>query len=260
MLWLVVCELRKLKKSNILWIIIAGAFFSAFVTFMQFIMAQNMDNQVSNFEEFYLATIWNNFCVAFPFVITIMGGMIFDQEYSSGTLKSIITIPISIKRLYFAKIFVIGILVFALSVINHMFLIVGANLLHLQSINGVHILKSFLQIFGIAIFILIAVLPLIIWGFRKVNGYYPMLVVAFMYGFFGGFLIPKGIGDFYPITAGLRIIQYAVLPKGSTFVALVTMAIMILISILIICFVPYSYERATQSNKKVKVKKFGQRL
>lgn len=221
MLWLVVCELRKLKKSNILWIIIAGAFFSAFVTFMQFIMAQNMDNQVSNFEEFYLATIWNNFCVAFPFVITIMGGMIFDQEYSSGTLKSIITIPISIKRLYFAKIFVIGILVFALSVINHMFLIVGANLLHLQSINGVHILKSFLQIFGIAIFILIAVLPLIIWGFRKVNGYYPMLVVAFMYGFFGGFLIPKGIGDFYPITAGLRIIQYAVLPKGSTFVALV---------------------------------------
>ena len=96
MVQLVICELRKLKKSNILWIIIAGAFFSAFVTFMQFIMSQNIHHQVSNFEEFYMAMIWNNFCVAFPFVITIMGGMIFNQEYSSGTLKSIITIPISI--------------------------------------------------------------------------------------------------------------------------------------------------------------------
>ena len=255
MVQLVICELRKLKKSNILWIIIAGAFFSAFVTFMQFIMSQNIHHQVSNFEEFYMAMIWNNFCVAFPFVITIMGGMIFNQEYSSGTLKSIITIPISIKKLYFAKIFMIGILVFALSVVNYIFLFIGANLLHLQGINGFHILKSFLQILGIAIFIFIAVLPLIIWGFRKVNGYYPMLVLSFMYGFFGSFIIPKGIGDFYPITAGLRIIQYAVLPKGSTFTAFITVAIMMIISILMICLTPYSYERATQSNTKVHVKK-----
>ena len=134
MLRLTVCELRKLKKSNILWIIIAGAFFSAFVTFVQFVMAQNIDPQASTFEDFYLAAIWNNFCVAFPFVITIMGGMIFNQEYSSGTLKSILTIPISIQRLYFAKIFVISILVLALSAINHVFLMIGSILLQLQGI------------------------------------------------------------------------------------------------------------------------------
>ena len=255
MLRLTVCELRKLKKSNILWIIIAGAFFSAFVTFVQFVMAQNIDLQAGTFEDFYLAAIWNNFCVAFPFVITILGGMIFNQEYRSGTLKSILTIPISIQRLYFAKIFVIGILVLALSAINHVFLIIGAVLLQLQGISSFHLLKSFLQIFGIAVFIFIAVLPLIIWGFRKVNGYYPMLIVAFMYGFFGSLLIPKGFGDFYPITAGLRIMKYAVLPKGSSSMAFITVAIMIFISISIICFVPYSYEKAAQSSKKVNVKK-----
>ena len=254
MLQLVTCEFRKLKKSNILWIIIVGAFFSAFVTLMQFIMAQNIDSQASNFEEFYMAAIWNNFCISFPFVITIMGGMIFNQEYSSGTLKSIITIPISIKRLYLAKIFTISVLAIALSVINYLFVIAGANLLHLQGIEGFHILKSFLQILGMGIFIFIAVLPLIIWGFRKINGYYPMIVIAFMYGFFGMFIIERGIRDFYPITAGLRIVKYAVLPEGSTLAAVTTVAIMVLISILMICLVPYSYESAMQNNKKVNVK------
>lgn len=252
---LVICELKKLKKSNILWIIIAGAFFSAFATFVQHKMALSIDDQVSNFEEFYLAVIWNNFCMSFPFVITIMGGMIFNQEYSSGTLKSIITIPVSIKRLYMAKIIITGALVLALSVINYLFVIAGAYLLRLQGIGGSLLFRSFLQILGMAVFIFIAVLPLIIWGFRKINGYYPMIVIAFMYGFFGIFLLPRGIGDFYPITAGLRIVKYADLPEGSTFAAVTTVAIMVLISILIICLVPYSYESATQNNKKVNVKK-----
>lgn len=255
MLQLVTCELRKLKKSNLLWIIIAGAFFSAFVTFIQYIMALSIEEQGSNFEEFYMAAIWNNFCISFPFVITIMGGMIFNQEYSSGTLKSIITIPISIKRLYLAKIISISILVVALSVVNYLFVIAGANLLHLQGIGGFHVLKAFLQILGIAIFIYIAVLPLIIWGFRKINGYYPMTIAAFMFGFFGMFLLPRGVGDFYPITAGLRIVKYAVLPEGSALTAWLTVAIMVLVSILIVCLVPYSYESATQSNKKAHVKK-----
>ena len=254
MLRLVTCELRKLRKSNITWIIITGAFFSVFVTFMQFITAQNIDNQIADFEEFYMAVIWNNFCLAFPFVITIMGGTIFDQEYSSGTLKSIITIPVSIKGLYAAKIISISILVIALSAINYLFVILGANLLHLPGIGGFHLIKSFLQIFGTAIFIYIAVLPLIIWGFRKRNGYYPMLLIAFMYGFAGMLLLPRGLGDFYPITAGLRIVKYAVLPEGSALTAWLTVAVMVLISILIVCLVPYSYERATQSNKKANVK------
>ena len=255
MLQLVTCEWKKLKKSNILWIIMAGAFFSVFVTFMQFIMALNIDDHISNFEDFYVSTIWNNFCVAFPFVITIMGGMIFNQEYSNGTLKSIITIPISIKRLYIAKIIIIGVLVLVLSVRNYLFMIAGANLLHLPGIEGFHIVKSFLQILGMGIFIFIAVLPLIIWGFRKINGYYPMLVIAFMYGFFGMFILPKGLGDFYPITAGLRIIKYVDLPEGSTFAALLSVAVMVLISILLIYLVPYSYEEATQSSQKANVKK-----
>ena len=81
-----------------------------------------------------------------------------------------------------------------------------------------------------------------------------MLCIAFMYGFFGNFLIPRGLGDFYPITAGLRIIQYAVLPEGNIFVALLTVAIMILISVGMICLAPYSYERAIQNNKKPDIK------
>lgn len=255
MLQLVLCELQKLKKCNILWVIATGALFSAFMTFIQFVMAQNIDHQAADFEQFYMAAIWNNFFVAFPLIITLMGGMIFNQEYSNGTLKAILTIPISIKKLYAAKIIVIGFLVLALSIVNDIFVFIGANLLHLQGINGLPMMKSLLQICGIAIFIYIAVLPLIIWGFRKVNGYYPMLVVAFMYGFFGSLLIPKGFGDFYPITAGLRIMKYAVLPKGSSSAAFITVAIMIFISISIICFVPYSYEKALQSSKKVNVKK-----
>ena len=254
MLQLVLCELQKLKKCNILWVIATGALFSAFMTFIQFVMAQNIDHQAADFEQFYMAAIWNNFFVAFPLIITLMGGMIFNQEYSNGTLKAILTIPISIKKLYAAKIIVIGFLVLALSIVNDIFVFIGANLLHLQGINGLPVMKSLLQICGIAIFIYIAVLPLIIWGFRKVNGYYPMLCIAFIYGFFGNFLIPRGLGDFYPITAGLRIIQYAVLPEGNIFVALLAVAIMILISVGMICLAPYSYERAIQNNKKPDIK------
>ncbi len=245
MLRMVVCELEKLKRSNVLWVICAGAFFSAFMTFIQFVMAQSVDSQAADFEAFYMAAIWNDFYAAFPLVITLMGGMIFNQEYSNETLRTILTIPVSIKRVCAAKAVVIGLLVLALSIVNYIFVFIGAGLLHLQGVTGFHIMKSLLQICGIAIFVYIAVLPLIIWGFRKVNGYYPMICLAFMYGFFGSYAVPGGQGDVYPITAGLRIINYDVLPEGDVFVASLTMAIMLLISAGIIFLAPYSYERAT---------------
>jgi len=250
MLHLVTCEAWKLKRSAIVWIILAGAFFSAFITFLQFVMAQSIDSQSVNFEEFYTATIWNDFSMAFPVVITIMGGMVFNQEYSNGTLKSIITIPISITKLYGAKVIAIGILTLALSVASYLFVIAGAHALRLDGIDGFHMVKSFLQTCGMAICIFIAVLPLIIWGFRKVNGYYPLLSVAFMYGFFGIVFISRGIGDFYPITAGLRIIGYAGLPEGGMLAACMAMAAMICISVAMICLIPYSYERAIQVERR----------
>lgn len=66
MLQLVLCELQKLKKCNILWVIATGALFSAFMTFIQFVMAQNIDHQAADFEQFYMAAIWNNFLWPFP--------------------------------------------------------------------------------------------------------------------------------------------------------------------------------------------------
>ena len=91
--------------------------------------------------------------------------------------------------------------------------------------------------------------------FRKVNGYYPMMCIAFMYGFCGNFLIPRGLGDYYPVTAGLRIIQYDVLPQGNNAVAYITMLAVLLLSVLMIVFIPYSYEKAIHLKAKKKVKK-----
>ncbi|EOI33261.1 ABC transporter permease [Enterococcus faecalis] len=252
---LLICELKKLKRSNVFWIILAGAFFSAFMTYVQFVMAQSVDSQSTNFVEFYMGAIWNNFFVAFPFSITIIGGMIFNQEYSNATLKSIMTVPVSIKSLSFAKVIIIGILAFILSLTNFIFVVIGAGLLHLPEITVFHLIKSLLQICGIGMCIYIAVLPLIIWGFRKLNGYYPMMCLAFMYGFCGNFLIPRGLGDYYPVTAGLRIIQYDVLPQGNNIAAYVTILAMLIISVLMICFIPYSYEKAIHLKAKKKTKK-----
>lgn len=252
---LLICELKKLKRCNVFWIILAGAFFSAFMTYVQFVMSKSVDNQVTNFMEFYMAAIWNNFFVAFPFSITITGGMIFNQEYSNATLKSIMTVPVSIKRLSFAKVIIIGVLAFILSLANFIFVVIGAALLHLPEITTFHLIKSLLQICGIGMCIYISVLSLIIWGFRKMNGYYPMMCIAFMYGFCGSFLIPRGLGDYYPLTAGLRIIQYDVLPQGNNVVAYITMLAVLLLSVLMIVFIPYSYEKAIHLKAKKKRKR-----
>lgn len=247
---LIMGEFLKLKKNSILAVLFTGAFFPIFVTAMQVLMSHSVEAEDLTFMSFFGATIWNNFSIAFPFMITLIAGMMFNQEYLNDTLKSLICIPISIKKLMFAKLIAVGVLVIILGVLNATMVCILAFIFGFSNLNMQNIIGAYSQICISGFCVFLSVTPLIIWASKKVNRYYLSVGIAFFYGFCSIFAVSKGWSDYYPVTAGLRIAGYFILPGGNIEIAFLSLSIVILLSVLEVFIMPFSYENGIQFEKK----------
>ena len=79
---------------------------------------------------------------------------------------------------------------------------------HVTDITPTLLRVSLSQIVGVGFFNFLAVAPVIAWFARKRNGFFTGVGLAFFYGFCGIFVAGRKLTDFYPVTAGLGIIQY----------------------------------------------------
>ena len=62
-------------------------------------------NKVWDFQYFIQQVIISNCTLFFPIIITLVAVYIISRETTDDTLKSILTVPISYKKLLIAKIF-----------------------------------------------------------------------------------------------------------------------------------------------------------
>lgn len=62
-------------------------------------MATASDGAVHTPENFSNSVIWNNFSLVFPATITMIAGYIIGKERVDDTLKNILTIPITFRKL-----------------------------------------------------------------------------------------------------------------------------------------------------------------
>lgn len=204
MINIIVTEFLKLKRYSILWVGIVAVLFSALLAAFQ----QSSSNEIIKYESCVNSVIWNNFSMAFPFMIVLIGGYIINREYVDHTLKNILAVPISFRRLLAGKVITVGLMAALYGFFSFLCtLVLGVIFCH-GDISLILVMKSFVQLVGMGLCCYLAVLPIIIFFSRKQNGFLAGTGLAFVYGFCGIFIAGRALTDYYPITAGLGIIKF----------------------------------------------------
>lgn len=204
MINIIITEFQKLKRYSILWVGIVAVLFSALLAAFQ----QNSGNEIMQYESYTNSVIWNNFSMAFPFMIVLIGGYIINREYVDHTLKNMLTVPIPFRKVLAGKVITVGLVTALYGFFSFLCTFVLGALFYHGDMSLVLIMKSFFQLIGLGLCCYLAVLPIIIFFSRKQNGFLAGTGLAFVYGFCGIFIAGRALTDYYPITAGLGIIKF----------------------------------------------------
>lgn len=236
MLNIVISEFNKLRRYNILWIGIVAVFFSALLAAFQI----GTTGSVMSYQLFFNNVIWNNFSLAFPFVIVLIGGFLIDREYTDNTLKSLLTVPISFRKILVGKLIVTGILAVLFAIFSFVCtLLLAIGVLHCENMTSILLGLSFVQIIEVGFLNFLAVAPLVAWFSRKRGSFFAGVAIAFFYGFCGIFVAGRNLTDFYPITAGLGIVRYTG-QEGAIYNPLIGALVLLFMVILTMIFIAFA--------------------
>ncbi len=246
---IITTEFQKIKRYNILWIEVVAVLFSALLAVFQ--LSSSHGSDPLTYESFANGVIWNNFSLAFPFGIALIGGYIINREYTDQTLKNVLTVPISLRKLLTCKLIALGGLTVLLSLFSFICTVTFGLIFCHVGISLALICKSLVQILVVDICCYIAVLPIVAYFGRKQNAFLTGVGIAFVYGFCGVFVAGRNLTDFYPITAGLGLAGYngdASTVYHPIIGAMVLVTILILTAI-ILAFTP-NYDKVMTVSKK----------
>lgn len=206
MVRIIKAEFYKLKRYHILWAGVALMLLSVLLT-----LFTSMANDGSVWDFAYLTeqVIKNNMSMIFPMCITLIAGYIISRERTDDTLKSILTVPVSFRRLLAGKLIVCGALSVIFGVICGVFTVLAEFAAGFPGFSFLLAVKAVLQITAVNFFLYLAVLPIIVLTSRAANGFLAGVILAFVYGYGGMFAAGNmTLANLYPITASLGMVGY----------------------------------------------------
>lgn len=216
MLNLVIVEFVKIKRYNLQWILITGAFFPVLMTALQMSILPEDSGISLSYHDVVTGLIWNNCTIAFPFVIAVIGGMMMDREFTDNTLKSVLTVPVAFRKLLAGKLVATAVLSQVLAVLNFAGSIIIALILGVADITPTELGLALLNTCLISLCSFVAVAPLIAICAHKQGRYLAGIAVAFVYGVVGVFIAGRELGQIYPVTAGLYMIDFEGMAAGAS--------------------------------------------
>ena len=164
MVRIVKTEFYKLKRYHILWAGVALMLLSVLLT-----LFTSMANDGSVWDFAYLTeqVIKNNMSMIFPMCISLIAGYMISREQTDDTLKNILTVPISFKKLLTGKLIVCGVLSIIFGLICSLFTIIAEMIVGFPGFEISLALKAALQITAVNFFLYLAVLPIIALTCRR---------------------------------------------------------------------------------------------
>ena len=114
-------EFSKMKRYSVIWIGVATMFT---VVLLARFMATASDGATHTLMNFSSSVIWNNLVLIYPATIALIAGYIIDRERTDDTLKNILTIPVSFRKMLIGKLIAVGCMAAALSVIEFLFTLI----------------------------------------------------------------------------------------------------------------------------------------
>ena len=257
MIRIIKTEFYKLKRYHILWAGVALMLLSVLLT-----LFTSMANDGSVWDFAYLTeqVIKNNMSMIFPMCISLIAGYMISREQTDDTLKNILTVPVSFKRLLTGKLIVCGVLSIVFGLICSLFTVIAELIVGFPGFHFSLILQAVLQITAVNFFLYLAVLPIIIITSRKSSIFLIGVIVAFVYGYGGMFAAGNmTLANIYPITASLGMIHYRsydAAVRWNTVTCMVSLVIVVAISaVLILCMKEKEPKQVKKKAKKAAPKK-----
>lgn len=198
-------EFYKLKRYSVVWI---GVATMLTVVLLTRFMATASDGAVHTLEYFSNSVIWNNFSLIFPATITLIAGYIIERERVDDTLKNILTIPIPFRKLLAGKLIAVGGLAIILAAIEFVFTMIIFFISRFPGFSFAGMILALVRMIGMNLFVYVAVLPIIVFTGQRAGSFMAGVGFSFFYGFVGTFASGHGLGNIYPVTAGLGLINY----------------------------------------------------
>lgn len=199
-------ELLKLKRYHMIW---AGVLLMLLSVLLTVFSTTALDGTEWTFPFFAEQVMKNNITTVFPMCIALIAGYIISREEMDDTLKSILTVPVSLPALLAGKLAVCALLSLFLGLSSTAFTVAASFLLGFPGGDLPAILQAAGQITLNCLFLYIAVLPVIAAAARIPGGHLVGAVVAFVYGYGGMFASGSmALANVYPITAGMGLVCY----------------------------------------------------
>ncbi|RCH48316.1 hypothetical protein C4885_13085 [Subdoligranulum sp. APC924/74] len=244
-------RIRDANGKFVLWAGVALMLLSVLLT-----LFTSMANDGSVWDFAYLTeqVIKNNMSMIFPMCISLIAGYMISREQTDDTLKNILTVPISFKKLLTGKLIVCGVLSIIFGLICSLFTIIAEMIVGFPGFEISLALKAALQITAVNFFLYLAVLPIIALTCRRAGSFLVGVIIAFVYGYGGMFAAGNmTLANLYPITASLGMVGYRSYDTAVNWnigTCSCSLALAVVISaILILCM---KEREATQTKKKAK--------
>ena len=250
-------EFYKLKRYHIL---LAGVALMLLSVLLTLFTSMANDGSVWDFAYLTEQVIKNNMSMIFPMCISLIAGYMISREQTDDTLKNILTVPVSFKRLLTGKLIVCGVLSIVFGLICSLFTVIAELIVGFPGFHFSLILQAVLQITAVNFFLYLAVLPIIIITSRKSSSFLIGVIVAFVYGYGGMFAAGNmTLANIYPITASLGMIHYRsydAAVRWNTVTCMVSLVIVVAISaVLILCMKEKEPKQVKKKAKKAAPKK-----
>lgn len=242
MIAIIKTEFQKMKRYHILLIGMVGMLCSPLLQlFSQAVVNEEFKRQNFNFAALSEMTLWGSAQIFMPVVFTLVGGYLINREYTDDTLKNILTIPLSFRKLLAGKLAAIGLLALILGAYCCGVTLIASILAGLPEIKLSLLALSLLQFIGLSFWIYLALLPLIAFCSRKPGRFMGGSMAAFIAGYCVLFFKSGLLRHAYPFSAALTLIGFdtaaysGTSDHGSIPLAIMSMTVMFLIAVVLIC-------------------------
>jgi ABC-2 type transport system permease protein/bacitracin transport system permease protein len=202
-------EFEKLKRFNILLVGLIGMAFPAILTiFTQAVVMDEAKVQNFDFEALFNGSIWNSVTIFMPVIFTLIGGYLINREYRDDTLKSILPIPVTFQRLVMGKLITMGLISVMFGFYSFAVTVILGLFTGLPGFGAAVLLKSLLQMLGIAICTYISIAPIIAFTSKIPGAFMGGVVISFIIGYCAMFIKGAVGRSLYPVLAGINIIGF----------------------------------------------------
>ncbi len=177
-------ELLKLKRYSV---VTAGLAMTILSVLMTLFYATAQDGTVWTFA-YYLHTIQSkNVQYFFPLILVLVGGFCITREEGDDTLKNLLTVPVSYRRLLAAKAGALLLLTCLFSLFCAVFAVAVNLLCRFPGMTPAAVVQAALSLLATNLLVYLAVSPLLFTLAARRSTFLFSLPLAFLYGYLATF-------------------------------------------------------------------------